>query len=162
MNQWELRSVRLRELGYSSYQDYLLSPHWRAIKDWWWSRRKSTRRCWCCGRKDVPTDLHHRTYENLGAEKEGDLIRLCRVCHELTHEVIRKELSQSTFWGACKFVKKKLAHRLWKKVKRGMTVEAALNRAIWKTRGFIERGAKQRPNPLFHQSANRDHVKQLF
>jgi len=72
-----------KRLYYVPYEDYLFSPHWQRTRDAFlkiigW-------KCQICGRKDVPLDVHHNTYENLGREEFGDLVALCRECHELFH-----------------------------------------------------------------------------
>jgi hypothetical protein len=36
-----------------------------------------------CGSEDV--DLHHLTYERIGAEEMEDLVALCRTCHQDVH-----------------------------------------------------------------------------
>jgi len=35
-------------------------------------------------------DVHHKTYERIGAEKPGDLVVLCRACHGQEHEKQRR------------------------------------------------------------------------
>lgn len=40
------------------------------------------RRCQVCNR-GWGLDGHHRTYSNLWREQEGDVVILCRTCHEL-------------------------------------------------------------------------------
>lgn len=61
---------------------YLKSDHWRAV------RKRALERA--CGRCQVcnaasKLDVHHRTYERLGKEEDGDLTVLCRDCHDLFH-----------------------------------------------------------------------------
>lgn len=72
----------LQNLGYRSYRDYLASGHWRSVKARYY--RKCVRQCYGCGATDR-LDLHHRTYARLGREKVGDLICVCRTCHETIH-----------------------------------------------------------------------------
>lgn len=75
------------------YEEFLKSLYWQHV------RRSIFRRfrlsvigvvCEYCGLKDrmVPLDIHHRTYEHQGDELNhlGDLIVLCRKCHEKQHE----------------------------------------------------------------------------
>jgi hypothetical protein len=41
-------------------------------------------RCFVC-QQTVGITLHHRTYENVGAELDEDLVPLCVRCHDLAH-----------------------------------------------------------------------------
>ena len=69
------------------YEQYLQSKHWRedvrpaAIE-------RADRRCQLCGRKTGvpwPLNVHHNTYDRLGAELDSDVIVLCQRCHERHH-----------------------------------------------------------------------------
>lgn len=68
----------------TNYRAYLESPHWRSLSRW--AKWKAGYRCQLCNAYDKPLDAHHRTYERLGRELDGDLIVLCRGCHTLFHE----------------------------------------------------------------------------
>ena len=46
--------------------------------------RRDGFKCVICG-KAKNLNVHHITYENLGAEKVSDLVTLCRDCHEDIH-----------------------------------------------------------------------------
>lgn len=78
---------RLEALGYARYVDYLASPHWEAFKE---SYRASGRsfRCAACGAGKV--QLHHHTYERLGAEDLADVTPLCRPHHEEVHRLLKE------------------------------------------------------------------------
>ncbi len=65
-----------------AYHDYLQGPEWRAKREW--ALERAERRCQVCNNAER-LHVHHRTYENLGAELPGDLVVLCRPCHELYH-----------------------------------------------------------------------------
>ena len=67
------------------YGDYLLTEHWQEVRRQ--ALKRSEYRCALCN-DAVPLHVHHRTYENLGDEKETDLIALCAKCHETFHEVV--------------------------------------------------------------------------
>lgn len=83
----ELKRERLRELGYRSYAAYLRSNHWERVRrDWRISGRP--KRCEVCGDREY--QLHHRTYERLGAELLSDLQALCERCHSLHHQLERE------------------------------------------------------------------------
>jgi hypothetical protein len=68
---------------HGAYADYLTSGRWLAV------RRHMLRRsggvCQRCHRHGQLLDVHHRDYRHLGAERERDLIVLCRDCHRAEH-----------------------------------------------------------------------------
>jgi hypothetical protein len=81
-----IREARLRALGFPAYWDYLKSPHWRAVRA---AYKQSDRPQKCmCGSPNF--ELHHRTYERLGAELLSDLVALCRLCHAMVHVYERR------------------------------------------------------------------------
>jgi hypothetical protein len=64
------------------YTKYLQTPTWKA------QRTAALRRAkWACEKCASKRQLqvHHRTYERLGAERPGDLVVLCVGCHEDQH-----------------------------------------------------------------------------
>jgi hypothetical protein len=80
---WGIRTRRLAELGFATYEEYLKSAHWKIV-----SRECLTRasnQCQTCRRADITLHAHHNTYERLGAENDSDLICLCTKCHSLIH-----------------------------------------------------------------------------
>jgi hypothetical protein len=64
------------------YGEYLLTPEWRRTRD-----RALVRASWTCQRCSSKRFLqvHHRTYERLGAELPNDLEVVCADCHEGEH-----------------------------------------------------------------------------
>lgn len=77
MSGWRLKK------GNPEYERYIHSADWRA---------KAERRmemdgyiCQVCG-KDA-SDVHHLTYDRFGHEEMGDLVSLCRKCHEKAEEL---------------------------------------------------------------------------
>lgn len=65
------------------YDKYRETPHWgevRRVALAW-----ADHRCQVCNYQDQRLDVHHRTYERIGAERPADLTVLCRGCHELFH-----------------------------------------------------------------------------
>jgi len=79
----ERRAQRLNELRTMPYCEYLQTPEWaerrkRAMK-------RAGYRCQVCNAYGVQLNTHHRTYERRGNERDGDLITLCRACHEIFH-----------------------------------------------------------------------------
>jgi hypothetical protein len=77
---------RLAALGFGSYADYLASPHWQDFKR---AYRASGRpmSCVVCGAK--PIQLHHHTYQRLGAEDVLDVSPLCREHHVAVHDWLK-------------------------------------------------------------------------
>jgi hypothetical protein len=78
--------AKLKDLGYSSYNEYLASTLWEANKT-------RLRLGWSCFVCDVKQDLdaHHCSYDNVGNEQDGDLVMLCRHHHLLVHRLVRKK-----------------------------------------------------------------------
>ena len=74
---------RLAELRTMPYADYLQSPEWRERRkqalDW------ARNACQLCNSPQEPLNVHHRTYDRLGAELPADLVVLCKKCHEKFH-----------------------------------------------------------------------------
>lgn len=91
----EGRDARLAELGYSSYREYLRSPRW-------FDKRRAYREsdlpqeC-MCGSEDF--ELHHKTYERVGAEELSDLTPLCSKCHQMVHALERRQVITLDFQG---------------------------------------------------------------
>jgi 5-methylcytosine-specific restriction endonuclease McrA len=66
------------------YEQYLSSPRWARRKAAYFKTRAP--KCKAC-KSWEQVDLHHLTYANLGHERDGDLMALCRTCHEAVHEL---------------------------------------------------------------------------
>jgi len=72
------------------YLDYMESPEWQETREW--KLREAGWKCERClrGRDDgVTLQVHHWTYENLGAELREDLEVLCEVHHAQADEARR-------------------------------------------------------------------------
>jgi 5-methylcytosine-specific restriction endonuclease McrA len=66
------------------YQGYIRSDIWRRKADA--AKKRAGYRCQVCNRgahEVVQLEVHHRTYERLGAEEPGDLTVLCETCHDI-------------------------------------------------------------------------------
>jgi hypothetical protein len=96
--------ARLRELGYSSYQEYLNSKHWKEVRQRYFRSKLVPRnilgdlKCAYC-EETTGLAVHHLTYKSLGNERLHHLILLCRYHHEKAHEINRevgKDLWKST------------------------------------------------------------------
>jgi len=70
------------EPEWSSYQDYLDSDVWKAIR--WEALARDHGRCRDCGVE--AREVHHIEYPRVfGREALDDLISLCRACHQRRH-----------------------------------------------------------------------------
>jgi len=89
-----------RPLGWVNYQEYLETDEWKnkAAE----AKRKAGNRCQLCNISGyvIPLHAHHRTYERLGCELEGDITVLCAKCHQLFHDnkPQHKKLRKSTIY----------------------------------------------------------------
>lgn len=65
------------------YYSYILSNDWQLKKE----KRKEldNYKCYWCKSTDR-LEVHHITYERLGNENLGDIVTLCKKCHEALHE----------------------------------------------------------------------------
>lgn len=71
-----------------SYSEYINGPAWAAKKRQFKSQRELL--CECC-KDDRKLDVHHLTYERLYNEAMGDLMLLCRKCHEAVEQAIQRK-----------------------------------------------------------------------
>ncbi len=90
-------SQRLRKLGYPSYAAYLSSAHWQDVRRRFYASGLYLGCCHGCGLRNVPLEIHHRTYKRFGKEYLRDLMALCRDCHQSAHNVERKGVQ---LWAA--------------------------------------------------------------
>ena len=66
-------------LDYQTYAEYLTGDHWRQTRQhaiW-----AAGGRCQLCGSATRALEVHHVSYDNLGAEGPEDLAVLCAPCH---------------------------------------------------------------------------------
>lgn len=67
------------------YQEYLTTEDWKAKRAF---KLRHARNCAVCGvTKNI--DIHHFNYRNLTDVQPLDLIRLCRQCHFLLHDLFK-------------------------------------------------------------------------
>lgn len=74
---------RLARLRTMPYREYLRTPEWRRTRAG--ALVRAGQACSLDVTHTEDLEVHHRTYERLGAELVGDLIVLCRPCHRLHH-----------------------------------------------------------------------------
>lgn len=82
-------SERVKQLRALPYAEYLKSDHWKMTR-----RLVLEMFAYRCGRCSSTTQLnvHHQTYERLGAEELSDLEVLCRRCHADHHGIAEPAL----------------------------------------------------------------------
>jgi 5-methylcytosine-specific restriction endonuclease McrA len=78
-----VRALRRSKPRKMSYVEYMASPQWQARRRAYY--RAHSKECFIC-RSPFRVGLHHRTYDNLGSEKDDDLVPLCWLHHEALHE----------------------------------------------------------------------------
>ena len=66
-----------------SYEEYLKSRHWRAVRKA--ALVRAGRKCQLCGKNHRRLDVHHNCYDRLGAELDTDVVVLCDYCHTHFH-----------------------------------------------------------------------------
>jgi 5-methylcytosine-specific restriction endonuclease McrA len=69
------------------YASYLETDGWHARRDA--ARRRAGDRCQLCNTAHGALEVHHRTYERVGAEQPMDLTALCADCHAKFHDIPR-------------------------------------------------------------------------
>lgn len=74
------RLVELREMP---YRQYLRTPEWRRTRAA--ALERAGNACSLDATHTQDLEVHHRTYERLGAELPGDVVVLCRTCHRVHH-----------------------------------------------------------------------------
>jgi hypothetical protein len=77
---------RIRELGYKGWTDYCASPHWQIRRAIYFETH--TKACWICGSTEH-VHLHHVSYEHIGAERDHELLPLCRRHHRGLHSYMK-------------------------------------------------------------------------
>jgi hypothetical protein len=76
------------------YKDYLKTYHWMTTKTRTYRKFK---KCFFCGSREN-LNIHHRRYVSkkgkniLFKEQQGDLIVLCKNCHNIWHDIVGKNV----------------------------------------------------------------------
>ncbi len=78
-----LAPERLAALRAMPYPHYLKTPEWRSTRQA--ALRRAGNACSLDATHTDSLEVHHRCYENLGAERVADLVVLCHSCHQLHH-----------------------------------------------------------------------------
>lgn len=79
----ELTMNEIIELRNLPYSEYLLTSHWRAIRQKALCLAKF--KCHLCNNKNC-LQVHHKTYINIGHESMEDIVVLCESCHNRFHQ----------------------------------------------------------------------------
>lgn len=80
-----------------NYISYIASSRWRKnparVREMAVARGK----CRLCSDSAAasPLEAHHRDYDNLGDERDGDLVALCRPCHREVTTFLRRRRYRS-------------------------------------------------------------------
>ncbi|MGJ5208131.1 HNH endonuclease [Bradyrhizobium sp. HKCCYLR20261] len=75
------------------YREHICSARWRLGDARLGELEAAGHRCRTCyepGTSEAPLEVHHRTYERFGCEAIGDLTALCRDCHRVITDEIRR------------------------------------------------------------------------
>lgn len=110
LNRFQKFRKQLKDLGYSSYDQYLHSSHWEELKNRY-RRSKLPQNCRGCGSyEDI--QFHHRTYKDLGHERTDQIIAVCKNCHKAIHDSINQKMAKGNFkwnlWKQTKIVTRKV------------------------------------------------------
>ena len=74
------------------YRDYMRSEAWRERRAR--ALKRAGFRCQICGEDTGKLEVHHNRYDNLGNERDEDLVALCGQCHR----VVTTWLRARRFW----------------------------------------------------------------
>jgi len=81
---WNILSYYTSSSWYDCYKEYLQTTNWTAIRKT--TLLRDNDKCVICNKK--AQQVHHLTYDNVGFEKQEDLISVCKPCHEEIHFVL--------------------------------------------------------------------------
>jgi len=68
---------------WAAYEEYLAGPEWRQKREKVLARAGGL--CEGCGTNPA-TQVHHRSYEHVGAEFLFELVAICESCHDRLHK----------------------------------------------------------------------------
>ena len=108
-NLGRLGSFTERAVTNMNYYQYIKSDLWKQKKAKFYASKyfKNGRFCMCCKTKNVPLEVHHKTYKRLFKERLSDLFAVCRTCHELIHQIHKTRKSiKNNLWSATYLAKK--------------------------------------------------------
>lgn len=102
----------IKKLGYSSYKEYLNSPHWAKTKNEVYKRHG--KKCYICGSLNK-IQIHHLIYtvKNIKRGSTSNLMPVCYICHESIYE-LGKLQNKSEYQATKMFCEKRGI--IWQKV----------------------------------------------
>ncbi len=104
-----------------TYQEYLGSDHWKDVRKRFWASRLHDGKCNIC-KQNGKLEVHHKTYKRIGQEYLGDLILLCRECHQDTHYFEKNREQKGSLIGAARTLRKRLRKETRKQNKNYRTI----------------------------------------
>jgi restriction endonuclease Mrr len=93
-----VKHSRLAELRAMLYADYLRTPEWRRTRAA--ALARAGHRCVLDASHTEHLEVHHNTYERVGAELASDLAVLCHSCHRLHHRTYGRPSRLATTPGS--------------------------------------------------------------
>ena len=128
------------------YLLYLQSNHWKDVRNAAFSRAGF--RCGECG-DNTEIQVHHLTYDNIGNEKPGDLVVLCRTCHMLKHvekfDKSPRRVKTGKYPSVGRAVEAAILHFSQKKNKTGKLARTLLKHPKW---SFLAEEIAYSTNPI--------------
>lgn len=139
--EYDRRNKALRKLGYGSYQEFLRSPYWNALRSVHFLRPGNSQ-CFIC-KSRFNLHAHHQTYERIHFENATDLITLCDKHHKEVHD--KQHANGLKTMEATKVVTgKNFKKRRKMPFKKRYNVDGSLSRISHKSIFVEERSDKQR------------------
>lgn len=83
-NEFQKKGYSFLKHNKITYAQYLQSGHWKAKSTDYKTRFPLCETC----RKNKSTQVHHKSYANLGNEQYWDLISICEPCHKEKHNLL--------------------------------------------------------------------------
>jgi hypothetical protein len=109
---YSVRNKKLKEMGFSSYSEYLSSKLWKYIKNKA-KRKEAFKYCVICGGEDI--NLHHIEYNHIDKNTLVNIIPTCFSCHQKIHKEANK--NNISLKSAVKIVKKRFKRECEKRYK---------------------------------------------
>jgi len=95
---------------------YLKSEQWKTVRMEALVREKA--KCQICDEESISNDAHHIWYpENIYETKEGQLVILCRTCHEFLHVMLPECKTDDEELGRAQWIKFRNAAERWRNSK---------------------------------------------
>lgn len=82
-SEYPINSERIAELRAMPYRDYLRTPEWCQTRAA--ALERAGHRCSLDHTHSDHLEVHHNTYDRLGAELPSDVVVLCQACHRVHH-----------------------------------------------------------------------------